>query len=121
MKEKDEDLDKLFKKGLEDPVNEPAFREADWGAMEQMLDKGKKRPAIIYWLPVIGSAAALVLLFLGYLFFKPDAVKPGKKEQMAVNQKNITKPAEQEKSNTGTSGEPARQAADSSKQQTKAS
>jgi len=120
--EKDEELDKLFRRGLEDPVNETAFRETDWDAMEQMLDKSKKRSAIVYWLPIIGSAAALVLIFLGYLFLKPDVVKPGKKDQIAVT--HPAKPADngktgdQTKSNTGTSGEPARQAADSSKQQT---
>src|SRR6201996_1084918 len=117
-KEKDEDLDKLFKKGLEDPVGEPAFRDADWDAMEQMLDKSKKRPAIIFWLPIIGSAAALLLIFLGYLFLKPDMVKPGKKEQMAVVIKVDTNTANKTKSNTGISGEPARGGADSSKQQT---
>ncbi|WP_426671176.1 outer membrane beta-barrel protein [Mucilaginibacter sp. McL0603] len=117
-KEKDEDLDKLFKKGLEDPVSEPAFRDADWDAMEQMLDKGKKRPAIIFWLPIIGSAAALILIFLGYLFLKPEVVKPGKKEQMAITAHPDTNSASQAKNNTGTSGEPARKGADSSKQQT---
>src|SRR5277367_305876 len=118
-KEKDEDLDKLFKKGLEDPVSEPAFRDADWDAMEHMLDKGKKRPAIIFWLPIIGSAAALILIFLGYLFLKPETVKPGKKEQMAVAGHANISPDSQAKGNTGTSGEPARGSADSSKQQTK--
>src|ERR1700740_354148 len=82
--EKEEDLDKLFRRGLEDPVNEMAFRETDWDAMEQLFDKGKKRSAIVYWLPIIGSAAALVLIFLGYLFLKPDIVKPGKKDQIAA-------------------------------------
>jgi hypothetical protein len=136
--EKDEDLDKLFRKGVEDPVNEAAFRDSDWDAMEQMLDKGKKRPAIVYWLPVIGSAAALVLIFLGYLFLKPEVVKPAKEKQMAahranpVQQKDTTKnyastlhpnttigsPDDRKKDNTGTRGGPARQAADNSKQQT---
>jgi hypothetical protein len=90
--------------------------------MEQMLDKGKKRSAIVYWLPIIGSAAALVLIFLGYLLLKPEVVKPGKNDQIAVTRPG--KPAangktgDQAKNNTGTSGEPARQAADSGKQQT---
>src|SRR5207248_773514 len=120
--EKDEELDKLFRKGLEDPVNERAFREADWEAMEQMLDKGKKRSSIMYWLPIIGSAAALLLIFLGYLFLKPDIIKPGKKDQIAAThpakRADNGKTGDRAKSKTGTSGEPARQAADSSKQQT---
>jgi hypothetical protein len=121
-KEKDEDLDKLFRKRLEDPVNEPAFRDADWDAMEQMLDKGKKRPAIIYWLPVLGSVAALLLLFIGYMFLKTDVVKPVKQQQMSASHQEHANPAGnttvKKKDNTGTSGEPSRQAADISKQQT---
>ena len=41
--EKDEALDKLFKKGADDPVNEPVFREADWDALEQSLDQTPRR------------------------------------------------------------------------------
>jgi hypothetical protein len=117
-KEKDEDLDKLFKKGMEDPVNEAAYREADWDAMEQMLDKRKKRGAIVFWLPIIGSAAALVLIFLGWMFLKPEVVKPTKPGQMAAvhqpntdNNRNVGK-----KENPGKNGETTRMAADSSKQ-----
>ncbi|MBV8389386.1 MAG: hypothetical protein JO080_06270 [Mucilaginibacter sp.] len=117
--EKDDNLDKLFKKGLEDPVAEPAFREADWDAMEQMLDKGKKRSAIVYWLPVISGIAAVLLIFLGYLFFKTDVIKPEKKGQVAANHSTKSEATDNAKNNTGTSGEPARQAADSGKQQTK--
>jgi hypothetical protein len=117
--EKEEKLDTLFKKGLEDPVNEPAFREADWEAMEQMLDKGKKRSVIVYWLPVITSIAALLLIFLGYLFFKTNETKPEKKDQLAAKHLNKSETTDKVKGNTGTSGEPARQAADSGKQQTK--
>ncbi|MDB5023642.1 MAG: hypothetical protein JWP78_1397 [Mucilaginibacter sp.] len=137
-KEKDEDLDNLFKKRLEDPVSESTFRDQDWDAMEQMLDKGKKRPVIIYWLPVIGSAAALLLIFLGYLFLKPEVVKPKKQGQTAAAHRhnadrdsnkekvapkdyaatNRSNPSDQKKDNTGTSGEPARQAADHNKQKT---
>ena len=117
--EKDDNLDKLFKMGLEDPVDETAFREADWDAMEQMLDKSKKRSAIVYWLPIVGSAAALVIIFLGYLFLKTDVVKPGKKDQVTANHPTNGKTIDKVKSNTGTSGEPARQTADSGKQQTK--
>ena len=124
-KEKDEDLDKIFRKGLEDPVNEAAYREADWDAMEQMLDQRKKRSAIIRLLPVLGSVAALILIFLGYLFLKPNATKPTKNEQMsAVHRSDTSSIANtdgQLKNNTGTSGEPTRKAAaDSSKQPTNA-
>ena len=109
MKEKDEDLDKLFKKGLEDPVSEPAFREADWDAMEQMLDDGKKRRGIIYMLPIISGVAAVLLIFLGYLFFKADQTKPEKKNQVAATHSTKREAIDKAKNNTGTNGEPARQ------------
>ena len=118
--EKDENkLDKLFKNGLEDPVNEPAFREADWDAMEQMLDEGKKRSGIVYLLPIISGIAAVLLIFLGYFFFKTDETKPEKKNQVAATHTPKTEATDKVKGNTGTSGGPARQAADSGKQQTK--
>jgi len=110
--EKGEEVDKLFKKGLEDPVNEATYREADWDAMEQLLEKGKKRPALILWLPWLGSAAALLLLFLGWLWFRPQVTTEGGKKdqpQLAVKQ--------QPKQDTNTSGGATRHnAADSSKQ-----
>jgi hypothetical protein len=108
MKRDQKDLDNLFKKGLEDPANKAAYREADWEAMEQMLDKRKKRSGIVYWLPLTGSAAALLLLFLGWLFFRPEIVKEQKKGKLAI--------MHHPKENTGTSGGASRQAADSSKQ-----
>jgi hypothetical protein len=105
-KEKDEELDNLFKKGMEDPVGEPAFRDSDWNAMEQLLDQRKRRAGIVYWLPFLGSAAALLLLFLGWMFFKPGIVKNTKPEQVTAihNSKN-----------NGTSGGSIQQTADSSK------
>lgn len=118
--EKDENkLDELFKNGLEDPVNEPAFREADWDAMEQMLDEGKKRSGIIYLLPIISGVAAVLLIFLGYFFFKTDETKPEKENQVVATHTPKTEATDKVKGNTGTSGGPARQAADSGKQQTK--
>ena len=122
MKEKDEELDKLFRKGLEDPVNEAAYREADWDAMEQMLDKPKKRPAIIYLLP-LSSAAALILIFLGWLFFRPVVVKHQQNEPIVKAQHPASSGAgsdqnkkDEIKGITGTSGAPTRQEADSGRQ-----
>src|SRR5579863_7672799 len=83
-KEKDEELDKLFKKGVDDPVNEPVFREADWDAFEQLFDQRKKRGGIVYWLPRLGSVAALLLLFLGWMLFKPQGVKHDNNQQVVT-------------------------------------
>ncbi len=105
---KEEDLDKLFKSGMEDPVNEPVYREADWDAMEQILDKRKKREGMILWLPMIGTAAALLLLFLGLWLYKSQVVKNN-------NDQGSMYAVQHPKGDTGTSGGATVQTADSSK------
>ena len=65
--DKDKDLDDLFKKGLADPGEQhTGYREADWERMERLLDGPKKRGIMLYWLPVLGSVAALLLLVIGW-------------------------------------------------------
>jgi len=108
-KENEEELDKLFKKGSEEPASEPVFREADWDAMEQLLDQQKKRGGIVYWLPRFGSVAAVLLLaLLAWLMFKPQVNKPKNDNQITT-----VRP----KTDTGISGASGRhETADSSKQ-----
>jgi hypothetical protein len=87
---KENEFDDLFKSKLAEPVEPQGYNEDDWGALEQMLDKGKKRRGLIFWLPVYGSAAALLLLFLGYLAFRQHAgVKPQPINPQAVNQPKV--------------------------------
>ena len=80
------ELDDLFKKRLKEPVDNESYNEADWNALEQMLDKKKKRRGVVYWLPVYGSVAALLLLFLGYMVFRPRTAvsKPEVNSQAVV-------------------------------------
>jgi len=89
--EKDKDLDDLFRKKLEDPVDPVGYNEADWDALEEMLGKRSKR-GIVYWLPVLGSVAALLLLFFGYLVLRHPAsvVKPGNGQQAVIPSKSDT-------------------------------
>ena len=61
-----DELDDLFKRNLEDPAEPAAYQEQDWDALEQMLDKPKKKRAIVYWIPALTGAAALLLLFFGW-------------------------------------------------------
>jgi hypothetical protein len=67
--EKDDDLDKIFQEGLRDPV-EPIYREQDWNALEQMFGRSKKRAGALFWLPIL-SSAALILIVAGWWFLKP--------------------------------------------------
>jgi len=73
MNDKNKELDDFFRKGLEDPTDHAVYREADWESLDQMLQKNRKKRGAIYWLPIISSAAALVLLFLGWWLFRPVA------------------------------------------------
>jgi hypothetical protein len=95
----EQDIDKIFRQKLGEPVNdETSYREDDWDALEQLLDKGKKRRGIVYWMPFISSVAAILLIVLGWWLFKPqttvDVQKP--KKQLA----NIQLPKKQQPANS---------------------
>jgi len=93
-------IDNLFKKRLEDAGHQLDYNEADWDALEQMLDRGKKRRGVVFWLPMLSGVAALLLLVFGWWFFKPATVVNTKdnKQQAAV------RPAQPIKGHPGTSG-----------------
>ncbi|MES2428850.1 MAG: hypothetical protein V4560_17845 [Bacteroidota bacterium] len=89
---KEKGIDDIFKHGLEDPVDETVFREDDWDALENMLDKNDKRAGRVYWLPILGSVAAILLAVFGWWLFKPQATTVQKnKEQLAVT-KTVKQP-----------------------------
>ncbi|MDB5031370.1 hypothetical protein [Mucilaginibacter sp.] len=93
---KEQDIDKIFKHSLADPVDEAAYREDDWDAFEQILDKNKKSEKV-FWLPILSSVAAAILILFGWLMFKPQVTTHVQKvqQQVAVNktQQIIQQPA----------------------------
>lgn len=93
-------LDELFKKGLENASPDLNYHEPDWDDMEQLLDAGKKQRGIIYWLPRLGAVAAVLLVFLGWWFFKPSAVN---QQQLAVKQQPAHIPVITDKSSMASS------------------
>lgn len=86
MKE-EKNIDKLFKHGLEDPVDETAFREGDWDAFEQLLDKDKRRGKVL-WLPILSSVAAILIAVFGWWMFRPQVTKNN--AQIAQQQTKVT-------------------------------
>ena len=68
--ENEKRLDDLFKKKLEDPVDEIRYEEGDWDALEQLLDKPKRKRIIYLW-PILSGIAALMLIFLGWWALRP--------------------------------------------------
>ncbi|HVV56587.1 MAG TPA: hypothetical protein VHC47_14735 [Mucilaginibacter sp.] len=109
--EREEKLDDLFRKGLGSPPDQPAYSEADWDAMERMLDKRKKRSAMIYWLPVATSAAAILLIFMGWWMMRKP-VKPAVNGNTLTANPRVSK--HQEEKHPGTSGGTIRQVTDGS-------
>ena len=82
-KDKDKAFDDLFKAEFGNPANEAGYREADWDAFEKMLDGPQKRRGIIFWLPILSSAAAL-LLFIGWWLFKPQVAKQNDQQKIVM-------------------------------------
>ncbi|MDT3405528.1 hypothetical protein [Mucilaginibacter terrae] len=79
MKEGEEkNIDRKFREGLTNPEDNIVYNDADWDAMEVLLNEQKKRKGIIYRLPfMLGAAAAILLLALALFFFWPDDNKHG--------------------------------------------
>ncbi len=98
MKE-EQDIDKIFRQKLGEPVDQPAYREADWNALEQLLDGGKKPRRIVYWLPVFSSVAAVLLLVLGWWLFKPQVTEENQKPKNQIAKVQLLK--KQQEPNTG--------------------
>lgn len=79
-----EDIDKLFREGL-NPENDPIeFQEEDWLKLKDRLDGNKKREKAIFWITRLSGAAALLFLFLLIRMLAPE-------EQKQVVQQNKTK------------------------------
>jgi len=86
-------LDEMFKNELDNSVNRFDFLEQDWDAMEQMLDADKKPRGLVYWLPILSGVAALLIITLGWWYFKTDTAGP--KQKVAIHrQKSIQTPAQ---------------------------
>ena len=101
MKSPDENkIDRQFREGLSNSEGKVTFREEDWVAMEELLDKKGlgKRGAI--WLYLIsGSIAAALLFFLAWPLFKTEV--PAEQEIGRVD--SLKKASEQDERNYGSS------------------
>jgi hypothetical protein len=67
---KEKDFDDIFKKGLGESGG-PAYQEEDWNALAQMLETPKRKLGIIFWIPVLSSAAILLIAF-GWWVLRPE-------------------------------------------------
>lgn len=88
----DENIDELFRVGL-NPENEAfASMESDWTKLEQRLNQRSKRKKLIFWLKPLSGIAALILLFFSIWLLSPS--KPDQLNQKTIVQKENQKPDE---------------------------
>jgi hypothetical protein len=89
--ENEKRLDDLFKKKLEDPVDEIRYEEGDWDKLEQLLGKRKGKGIINIW-PMLAAIAAMLLVFVGWWALKPKTTgqQTGGQIQMAAHAKKDT-------------------------------
>lgn len=82
--EQHKNIDDVFRRIIDDPANEPEYRQDHWDALEEMLN-GKKKPGkMVYWLPLVSAAAAMFLVVLGWWFLVPHAEQKANIAQVVV-------------------------------------
>jgi len=83
--EQHKNIDDVFRQVIDDPANEPEYRQNHWDALDEMLN-GKKKPGkMVYWLPIIGSVAAMILVVLGWWYLVPHAAQNANFAQLVVH------------------------------------
>ncbi|MFA5327667.1 MAG: hypothetical protein WC384_07755 [Prolixibacteraceae bacterium] len=88
----DENIDELFRVGL-NPENEAfASMESDWTKLEQRLNQRGKRKKLIFWLRPLSGIAALILLFFTIWMLWPS--RQDQLNQQIVVQEENKKPDE---------------------------
>jgi len=71
-----EDIDKLFREGLDPGEDHLTFQEGDWSKLKERLDRNEKRKRGVFWLSRLSGVAALILLFFAIRMFLPESKKP---------------------------------------------
>lgn len=68
-----EDIDRLFREGLNPAEDHFAFQEEDWIKLQRRLDQNGKKRRGIFWLSRLGGVAALILLFFVLRILLPES------------------------------------------------
>ena len=84
-------IDKLFKDGLSGPKEEVSFNEADWVAMEKMLDKKSGKNTVLFRLMYYTSGIAALLLLAYALFWLPQKKDEDKRRPRVAKNQEIKK------------------------------
>ena len=89
-----EQIDELFREGLDQGKDPTDFRERDWTALEQRLDRYARKKRAIVWLRPLSGVAAILLLALGIWALWPAQPEPSN-QQVATEQQPIPAPRQQ--------------------------
>lgn len=85
-----EDIDKLFREGLNPDGDQFTSSDADWSKLKDRLDRNEKRKRGVFWIFRLSGVAALILLFFTIRMLLPEDRK--QIIQQAEVQQNNQKP-----------------------------
>jgi len=86
-----EDIDRLFREGLNPAEDHLTFQEEDWLKLQQRLDQNGKRRRGIFWLSRLGGVAALILLFFVIRMIMPEGRIPISQQAEGQQKEQIVK------------------------------
>ena len=86
-----EDIDRLFREGLNPAEDHLTFQEEDWLKLQQRLDQNGKRRRGIFWLSRLGGVAALILLFFVIRMIMPEGRIPISQQAEVQQKEQIVK------------------------------
>lgn len=67
-----EDIDRLFREGLNPDGIQFTSADADWSKLKDRLERNNRRKRSIFWLSRLSGVAALILLFFAIRMFLPE-------------------------------------------------
>ena len=83
-----DDIDKLFREGLNPLEDHLSFQEGDWLKLKERLDQNGNKKRGVFWLIRLGGVAALILLFFTIRMLLPEEQIPIIK-QAEIQQKDL--------------------------------
>jgi hypothetical protein len=83
-----EDIDKLFREGLNPGEDQFTTADADWSKLKNRLDQNEKKKRGVIWLSRLSGVAAIILLFFVIRMLLPEIQKDNI-QQAAVQLKEI--------------------------------
>jgi hypothetical protein len=72
MNQNIEDIDQVFREGLNPDDDLLVYQEVDWLKLKKRLDGNAQKRRGVFWLTRMGGVAALILLFLAIRIFLPE-------------------------------------------------